>query len=145
MLGILDPQEKTTREAEEQIAGAAVVCWGVTKDFGAGDTRIQALRGVDLEVRPGELTLLVGPSGCGKTTLISIIAGLLNLDIGLPVAELRGMLRPCLAGEAEHEETLLDAINRRGRRIKCRVTCSPLVLPDKKREGIILLMEEVAA
>src|SRR5438128_9264852 len=78
MLGILDPQEKTTREAEEQIAGAAVVCWGVTKDFGAGDTRIQALRGVDLEVRPGELTLLVGPSGCGKTTLISIIAGLLN-------------------------------------------------------------------
>ena len=71
--------------------------------------------------------------------------GLLNLDIGLPVAELRGMLRPCLAGEAEHEETLLDAINRRGRKIKCRVTCSPLVLPDKKREGIILLMEEVAA
>jgi putative ABC transport system ATP-binding protein len=37
-----------------------------------------ALRGVDLEVQDGQLTLLVGPSGCGKTTLISIIAGLLN-------------------------------------------------------------------
>jgi putative ABC transport system ATP-binding protein len=57
---------------------AAVVCRGVTKEFGAGETRVQALRGVDLEVRPGKMTLLVGPSGCGKTTLISIIAALLD-------------------------------------------------------------------
>jgi putative ABC transport system ATP-binding protein len=56
---------------------AAVVCRTVTKAFGEGDTRTLALRGVDLEVWPGEMTLLVGPSGCGKTTLISIIAGLL--------------------------------------------------------------------
>jgi putative ABC transport system ATP-binding protein len=60
----------------------AVECRGVTKEFGAGDTRIWALRGVDLEVRPGQMTLLVGPSGCGKTTLISIIAGLLNPTAG---------------------------------------------------------------
>ena len=39
---------------------------------------MHALRGVDLEVMPGSITLLVGPSGCGKTTLISIIAGLLD-------------------------------------------------------------------
>jgi putative ABC transport system ATP-binding protein len=56
----------------------AVVCRGVTKVYGQGDAPTLALRGVDLEVRPGELTLLVGPSGCGKTTLISIIAGLLR-------------------------------------------------------------------
>jgi putative ABC transport system ATP-binding protein len=43
---------------------------------------VQALRGVDLGVHPGELTLLVGPSGCGKTTLISIIAGLLDPTAG---------------------------------------------------------------
>jgi putative ABC transport system ATP-binding protein len=60
----------------------AVSCRGVTKEFGTGETRVQALRGVDLEVRTGELTLLVGPSGCGKTTLISIIAGLLEPTAG---------------------------------------------------------------
>jgi putative ABC transport system ATP-binding protein len=63
-------------------AGPAVVCRGVTKEFGTGDTRTWALRGVDLEVAPGQLTLLVGPSGCGKTTLISIIAGLLDPTAG---------------------------------------------------------------
>jgi putative ABC transport system ATP-binding protein len=56
----------------------AVVCRQVTKEFGDGDSRVFALRGIDLEVQGGELTLLVGPSGCGKTTLISIIAGLLD-------------------------------------------------------------------
>jgi putative ABC transport system ATP-binding protein len=56
----------------------AVSCTGVTKEFGAGETKTLALRGVDLTVSSGQLTLLVGPSGCGKTTLISIVAGLLN-------------------------------------------------------------------
>jgi putative ABC transport system ATP-binding protein len=56
----------------------AVRCQGITKEFGDGDAKVLALRGVDLEVFPGEMTLLVGPSGCGKTTLISIIAGLLQ-------------------------------------------------------------------
>lgn len=41
-----------------------------------------ALRGLDLEVRRGELLMLVGPSGCGKTTLISIITAILNQDGG---------------------------------------------------------------
>ncbi len=58
--------------------GLAVRCQDVRKHFGEGDTRIQALRGVDFEARFGELSFLVGPSGCGKTTLISVIAGLLD-------------------------------------------------------------------
>jgi putative ABC transport system ATP-binding protein len=60
----------------------AVRCRGVTKDFGAGATRVQALRGVDLDVYTGEMTLLVGPSGCGKTTLLSVIAGILEPTSG---------------------------------------------------------------
>lgn len=55
-----------------------VSCRGVRKHFGHGETRVEALRGVDFETRIGELSFLVGPSGCGKTTLISIIAGLLD-------------------------------------------------------------------
>lgn len=61
-----------------QIQNRAVSCAGVTKEFGDGDARVFALRGVDLEINAGEMSLLVGPSGCGKTTLISIIAGLLD-------------------------------------------------------------------
>lgn len=60
----------------------AVICQAVTKDFGTGEERVRALRGVDLEVHPGQMTLLVGPSGCGKTTLISIVAGLLDATSG---------------------------------------------------------------
>ncbi len=56
----------------------AIRCRGLAKSFGSGETRVHALRGVDLEILPGSITLLVGPSGCGKTTLISIIAGLLD-------------------------------------------------------------------
>jgi putative ABC transport system ATP-binding protein len=59
-------------------AHLAVSCRGVRKHFGDGETRIEALRGVDFEARFGELSFLVGPSGCGKTTLISVIAGLLE-------------------------------------------------------------------
>lgn len=60
----------------------AVICRGVTKEFGAGDAKVQALRGIDVEIPTGEMTLLVGPSGCGKTTLISIMAGLLDPSDG---------------------------------------------------------------
>ena len=60
----------------------AVSCRHVTKEFGTGDNRALVLRGVDFDVRFGEMTLLVGPSGCGKTTLLSVIAGLLDATGG---------------------------------------------------------------
>src|SRR5687768_3493809 len=60
----------------------AVRARGVTKTYGSGDARVTALRGIDLDVRCGELMMLVGPSGCGKTTLISVIAGILDRDGG---------------------------------------------------------------
>jgi len=60
----------------------AVLCRGITKEFGSAGTLVRALRGVDLEIGVGELTLLVGPSGCGKTTLLSVIAGILEPTAG---------------------------------------------------------------
>lgn len=62
--------------------GTAVSLQGVTKAYGAGTARVQAVRGVDLDVRLGELLMLVGPSGCGKTTLISVLAAILDHDDG---------------------------------------------------------------
>lgn len=60
----------------------AVRCRGLTKTFGTDAARVKALRGIDLEVRFGEVIMLVGPSGCGKTTLISVIAAILEQDAG---------------------------------------------------------------
>ncbi len=68
--------------AAEPSTPNAVVCRGVTKDFGSGETKVQVLRGIDAEVPYCEMTLLVGPSGCGKTTLISLICGLLDVTSG---------------------------------------------------------------
>lgn len=60
----------------------AVSCKNIKKAYLAGASRVDALRGVNLEVETGELLLIVGPSGCGKTTLLSIIAGILTQDEG---------------------------------------------------------------
>jgi putative ABC transport system ATP-binding protein len=60
----------------------AVRCRDVVKTYGSGTSAVTALRGIDLDVKTGELMMLVGPSGCGKTTLISVIAGILNQDSG---------------------------------------------------------------
>ena len=61
---------------------SAVTCRNVTKEFGDDAGKVLALRGVDLDVRLGEMTLLVGPSGCGKTTLLSVIAGIMQPTAG---------------------------------------------------------------
>ncbi len=79
---VLERPIRSADDGPRTINASAVECRGVTKTFGSGDAAVQALRGIDVEVRLGELTLLVGPSGCGKTTLISIIAGLLDPTAG---------------------------------------------------------------
>ena len=68
--------------AQESNQSIAVRCRGVIKSYGEGEAKVTALRGVDLEVRQGELLMIVGPSGCGKTTLISVIGAILRQDSG---------------------------------------------------------------
>ena len=53
-----------------------LVLKGIEKDYQAGDTKVEALRGIDLQFREKEFAAILGPSGCGKTTLLNIIGGL---------------------------------------------------------------------
>ena len=57
-------------------ADVAVEARGISRRYGEGDTAVDALRGVDLDVRSGELVAVMGPSGSGKSTLMHILAGL---------------------------------------------------------------------
>jgi len=52
------------------------------KGFGSGRNRLEVLKGINLEMKPGELVAMMGPSGCGKSTLLNIIGGLLEADSG---------------------------------------------------------------
>ncbi len=68
----------------------------------------------------------------------------LNLDIGLPVEQLKQPIRDCLSRESPVSEMILNATNRRGKPIFCKVTCTPLQGSLKNLvSGVILLMEEV--
>lgn len=55
----------------------------VKKTYNTGKVIVPALRGLDLEVRRGEMVAIMGPSGCGKTTLLNTLSGLDSIDSGL--------------------------------------------------------------
>jgi len=65
-----------------------------------------------------------------------------DLDIGLPLNDLLTRIRAWQTQTDDEHEIVLDAINRRGRSIRCRVLCTPLIIGNQ-HEGVILLMEEL--
>jgi two-component system CheB/CheR fusion protein len=66
----------------------------------------------------------------------------LNVDIGLPVEELKPTLRAVLAGESEGGTVVLAATNRRGKEFRCQVSVSPLLNRARNIRGAVLLMQE---
>jgi putative ABC transport system ATP-binding protein len=93
------------------------------KTFGRGRTEVHAVSGVDLDVSPGEIVLIMGPSGSGKTTLLSMLGGLLRPTSG--TVEIAGVeltslaeralppVRRSLVGFVFQGFNLLEAINAR--------------------------------
>ncbi|MDO8361311.1 MAG: ABC transporter ATP-binding protein [Actinomycetota bacterium] len=69
-------------EVDFPAGGPVVDLRGVTRTYQRAGAPVQALRGVDLCVQPGELVVLMGPSGCGKTTLLNVLGGLDRADSG---------------------------------------------------------------
>ncbi len=55
---------------------------GIKKHFGEGESRVDVLKGIDLQIEKGEICVLLGPSGSGKSTLLNIIGGIDDADSG---------------------------------------------------------------
>ncbi|HKB02591.1 MAG TPA: ABC transporter ATP-binding protein [Gemmataceae bacterium] len=128
---------------------AAVECVGVMKEFGTGETRVRALRGVDMAAAYGQMTLLVGPSGCGKTTLISVICGLLDATagettvLGRPLTRMsarqKTAFRSANVGFVFQQYNLLPALT------AAENAAVPLVIAGRSRRQAIAKAEEVLA
>ncbi|MEI6797472.1 MAG: ABC transporter ATP-binding protein [Methanomassiliicoccales archaeon] len=74
---------------------AIIKCSDVKKTYVTGEVVVEALKGVSLEVRQGEMVAIMGPSGCGKTTLLNCLSGIDDVT----------------AGKIEIEETDLTTLN----------------------------------
>ena len=63
-------------------AGKGILIEGLTKRYGKGDTAVDALKGVDMRVAPGEVVGLIGPSGSGKSTLLKCLGAVIDPTAG---------------------------------------------------------------
>jgi putative ABC transport system ATP-binding protein len=64
------------------MADPVVVGTDVWKTYGSGDTAVNALQGISVEIREGEIVAVMGPSGCGKTTFLNCFSGLDSITRG---------------------------------------------------------------
>jgi putative ABC transport system ATP-binding protein len=64
------------------VQGNGILIEGLTKRYGSGDTAVDALKGVDMYVAPGEVIGLIGPSGSGKSTLLKCLGAVIEPTAG---------------------------------------------------------------
>jgi len=72
-------QQAAAEAATQDVIARAI---NVTKTYRTGELAVQALRGINLEIKRGEMVAVMGPSGCGKTTLLNCLSGLDEIDSG---------------------------------------------------------------
>src|SRR5439155_1542948 len=99
------PVQMAAAAGEAPRAGPVVSATNLTRRYGEGDTAVDALRGISLDVPKGQLTAVMGPSGSGKSTLMHILAGLdkptsgeVKID-GTAISKLNGNLDSTTSGE----------------------------------------------
>jgi putative ABC transport system ATP-binding protein len=96
-----------TRALEES---SLLVAQGVTKVYRSGQAEVQALAGLDLAVRHGELVAVMGPSGSGKTTLLNCLSGLDDIDEGRVLVEGHDLFAMSDAARTEHRARAMGFI-----------------------------------
>lgn len=75
----MEPSVKAAAGSDDGVIARAV---NVSKTYEMGEVQVHALRGIDLDIRRGEMAAIMGPSGCGKTTLLNCFSGLDDIDSG---------------------------------------------------------------
>jgi putative ABC transport system ATP-binding protein len=66
------------------LSAGGILIEGLRKVYGAGDTAVEALKNVNMQVSPGEVVGLVGPSGSGKSTLLKCLGAIIEPTSGPP-------------------------------------------------------------
>jgi len=77
---------KSNIKLRSGVSGISITGKNISKTFGEGDMKTTAVNDVSIEIKQGEVALMMGPSGSGKTTLLAILSGLLKPDNGKVVA-----------------------------------------------------------
>ncbi len=79
--------EVGTGQTGQTVSDSIIEVTGVRKTYDTGTVKVEALRGIDLDIGRGEMVAIMGPSGCGKTTLLNCLSGLDDLTAGRVLIE----------------------------------------------------------